>query len=326
MRSSAALMQAGAQMVKLEGGGWTAPNGALPRRARRAGVRAPGPHAAERARARRLPRAGPRASRRGARCARRRASWPTPAPRCWCWSWCRRRWRRRVRAATARRCVTIGIGAGAGTRGPGAGAARHARHHAAASCRASCATSPRAPAASSAALRRYVAAVKDGSFPDDPSTATEAEPCAPSTPSPNCAPRWPARARPPSCRPWATCTRATCRWCAQARAHGGPVVASIFVNRLQFAPHEDFDRYPRTLAARLRAAAGRGLRSRVRARRARAVPEPQTFKVVPDPALADILEGEFRPGFFTGVCTVVMKLFQACARPWPCSARRTTSS
>jgi pantoate--beta-alanine ligase len=40
-------------------------------------------------------------------------------------------------------------------------------------------------------------------------------------------------------------------------------------------------------------------------------PQPQTFRVVPDPALADILEGAFRPGFFNGVCTVVMKLFQA---------------
>ena len=96
-----------------------------------------------------------------------------------------------------------------------------------------------------------------------------------------------------------------------ACAHGGPVVASIFVNRLQFAPHEDFDRYPRTLArdCELLLAAGCDL---VFAPEERELyPEPQTFRVVPDPVLADMLEGEFRPGFFTGVCTVVMKLFQA---------------
>jgi len=96
-----------------------------------------------------------------------------------------------------------------------------------------------------------------------------------------------------------------------ACAHGGPVVASIFVNRLQFAPHEDFDRYPRTLArdCELLLAAGCDL---VFAPDERELyPEPQTFRVVPDPVLADMLEGEFRPGFFTGVCTVVMKLFQA---------------
>ncbi|HUG25594.1 pantoate--beta-alanine ligase [Piscinibacter sp.] len=100
----------------------------------------------------------------------------------------------------------------------------------------------------------------------------------------------------------------------QARSHGLPVVASIFVNRLQFAPHEDFDRYPRTLArdAELLAAAGCDI---VFAPDERELyPQPQTFKVQPDPALADILEGHFRPGFFTGVCTVVMKLF-GCVRP-----------
>ena len=43
-------------------------------------------------------------------------------------------------------------------------------------------------------------------------------------------------------------------------------------------------------------------------------PQPQTFNVHPDPALADILEGHFRPGFFTGVCTVVMKLL-SCVQP-----------
>jgi len=97
----------------------------------------------------------------------------------------------------------------------------------------------------------------------------------------------------------------------QARALGDMTVASIFVNRLQFAPHEDFDSYPRTLsedAAQLKAT---GCQVLFAPAEAELYPQAQTFKVLPDPALADILEGHFRPGFFTGVCTVVMKLFQA---------------
>ena len=99
----------------------------------------------------------------------------------------------------------------------------------------------------------------------------------------------------------------------QARAAVGPdglVVASVFVNRLQFAPHEDFDRYPRTLPrdAELLASASCDL---VFAPDEREMyPEPQGYKVHPPAALADILEGHFRPGFFIGVCTVVAKLFQ----------------
>jgi pantoate--beta-alanine ligase len=99
-----------------------------------------------------------------------------------------------------------------------------------------------------------------------------------------------------------------------ARRKGGPVVASIFVNRLQFAPHEDFDRYPRTLARDCELLAGAGCELVFAPDEAELYPEPQTFKVLPDPALADILEGQFRPGFFTGVATVVMKLFQ-CVQP-----------
>lgn len=97
----------------------------------------------------------------------------------------------------------------------------------------------------------------------------------------------------------------------RARECGGPTVASIFVNRLQFLPHEDFDSYPRTWEAdraRLEAA---GCDILFAPREADLYPEPQTFKVQPDPRLADLLEGAFRPGFFTGVCTVVMKLFSA---------------
>ncbi|MEO8298545.1 MAG: pantoate--beta-alanine ligase [Burkholderiales bacterium] len=90
----------------------------------------------------------------------------------------------------------------------------------------------------------------------------------------------------------------------------GPVVASIFVNRLQFLPHEDFDRYPRTLARDAELLEGAGCDFVFAPDEAELYPEPQAYKVVPPAALADILEGEFRPGFFTGVCTVVMKLFQ----------------
>jgi pantoate--beta-alanine ligase len=89
----------------------------------------------------------------------------------------------------------------------------------------------------------------------------------------------------------------------------GKVVASIFVNRLQFAPHEDFDRYPRTLARDAELLATAGCDLAFAPDEAEFYAQPQTFKVVPDPALAELLEGHFRPGFFTGVCTVVMKMF-----------------
>ncbi len=100
----------------------------------------------------------------------------------------------------------------------------------------------------------------------------------------------------------------------QAKTHGLPVVASIFVNRLQFAPHEDFDRYPRTLARDAQLLESAGCDLVFAPDEAELYPQPQSFKVTPDPALADILEGHFRPGFFTGVCTVVMKLF-GCVQP-----------
>ncbi len=97
----------------------------------------------------------------------------------------------------------------------------------------------------------------------------------------------------------------------QAQPLGDVTVASIFVNRLQFLPHEDFDSYPRTWesdCAQLQAA---GCDVLFAPRETDLYPEPQTFKVHPDPQLADMLEGHFRPGFFVGVSTVVMKLF-AC--------------
>jgi pantoate--beta-alanine ligase len=100
----------------------------------------------------------------------------------------------------------------------------------------------------------------------------------------------------------------------RAKPLGDVTVASIFVNRLQFLPHEDFDTYPRTWDSdceKLRAA---GCDVLFAPDEKALYPEPQTCKVHPDPALADILEGHFRPGFFIGVCTVVMKLF-SCVQP-----------
>ncbi len=97
----------------------------------------------------------------------------------------------------------------------------------------------------------------------------------------------------------------------KAKPLGDVTVASIFVNRLQFAPHEDFDSYPRTWEAdceRLRAA---GCDLLFAPRETDLYPEPQTYKVHPPAELADILEGHFRPGFFVGVSTVVMKLFSS---------------
>src|SRR4051812_729822 len=94
-----------------------------------------------------------------------------------------------------------------------------------------------------------------------------------------------------------------------ATRHGLPVVASIFVNRLQFAPHEDFDTYPRTLERDCALLAPAGCDIVFAPTESELYPEPQGFKVVPPGAIADILEGHFRPGFFTGVCTVVAKLF-----------------
>ncbi len=87
-------------------------------------------------------------------------------------------------------------------------------------------------------------------------------------------------------------------------------VASIFVNRLQFLPHEDFDSYPRTFepdCAQLQAA---GCDVVFAPLENDMYPEPQGYKMHPPAGLADILEGHFRPGFFVGVSTVVMKLFQ----------------
>ena len=93
-----------------------------------------------------------------------------------------------------------------------------------------------------------------------------------------------------------------------ARRHGDCVVTSIFVNRLQFGPNEDFDRYPRTLEADRTELENRGVDVLFAPREHEMYPVPQLYRVEPPP-IADELEGAFRPGFFHGVCTVVLKLF-----------------
>jgi len=100
----------------------------------------------------------------------------------------------------------------------------------------------------------------------------------------------------------------------QAKPLGDVVVVSIFVNRLQFLPHEDFDTYPRTWEADCQALEAAGCDVVFAPSEKELYPEPQGFTIQPPSESANILEGHFRPGFFVGVCTVVMKLF-ACVGP-----------
>jgi pantoate--beta-alanine ligase len=99
-----------------------------------------------------------------------------------------------------------------------------------------------------------------------------------------------------------------------ARQHGDPVVTSIFVNRLQFGPNEDFDSYPRTMQADIEKLEKEGVYILFAPTERDLYPQPQEYRVDPPQQLGDILEGEFRPGFFKGVCTVVLKLF-SCVQP-----------
>ena len=99
-----------------------------------------------------------------------------------------------------------------------------------------------------------------------------------------------------------------------AANHGDPVVASIFVNRLQFGPNEDFDKYPRTLDDDIAKLEKEGVYVLFAPDEREMYPVPQEYRISPPQDLGDILEGEFRPGFFIGVTTVVMKLFQ-CVQP-----------
>src|SRR5690554_1107243 len=100
-----------------------------------------------------------------------------------------------------------------------------------------------------------------------------------------------------------------------ARQHGDPVVASIFVNPLQFGVNEDFAKYPRTLEADIeKLERERDVYVLFAPNEREMYPEPQNFQVQPPSDLGGILEGEFRPRFFGGVSTVVLKLF-SCVQP-----------
>ena len=92
------------------------------------------------------------------------------------------------------------------------------------------------------------------------------------------------------------------------KRHADCVVASIFVNRLQFGPNEDFDRYPRTFESDCAKLESEGVDVLFAPHEHEMYPTPQVYRVQPPP-VGDELDGAFRPGFFNGVCTVVLKLF-----------------
>jgi pantoate--beta-alanine ligase len=94
-----------------------------------------------------------------------------------------------------------------------------------------------------------------------------------------------------------------------AKQHGQPVVASIFVNPLQFGAGEDYERYPRTLEADCAKLEAAGCDLVFAPDVAELYPVPQTYTVAPPDSIANDLCGAFRPGHFSGVATVVLKLF-----------------
>ena len=93
-----------------------------------------------------------------------------------------------------------------------------------------------------------------------------------------------------------------------AKPRAACTVVSIFVNRLQFGPQEDFERYPRTLEADCAKLRDAGVDVVFAPDEREIYPEPQTYVVEPSD-LQHILDGAVRPGHFRGVATVVLKLF-----------------
>ena len=102
--------------------------------------------------------------------------------------------------------------------------------------------------------------------------------------------------------------RALLRRAHELAGPAGTVAVSIFVNPLQFGPEEDLDKYPRTLGADLAACDAEGVDLVFAPSVREMYPQEQLVRVDPGPT-GEILEGEFRPGFFHGVLTIVLKLF-----------------
>jgi pantoate--beta-alanine ligase len=94
----------------------------------------------------------------------------------------------------------------------------------------------------------------------------------------------------------------------RARALGTTVITSVFVNPLQFGEAADLERYPRTLDADMSVIEAEGGDLVFAPSATEMYPTPQRITIDPGP-LGNVLEGEFRPGHFSGMLTVVLKLF-----------------
>ncbi len=102
--------------------------------------------------------------------------------------------------------------------------------------------------------------------------------------------------------------RALLRRAHQIAGRNGSVLVSVFVNPLQFGTGEDLGRYPRSIQADVGICAEEGVSVVFAPAHDQMYPAEQMITVRPG-SMGDILEGAFRPGFFDGVLTVVLKLF-----------------
>ncbi|HEX2319018.1 MAG TPA: pantoate--beta-alanine ligase [Streptosporangiaceae bacterium] len=102
--------------------------------------------------------------------------------------------------------------------------------------------------------------------------------------------------------------RALLRAASETSGQNGSLVVSVFVNPLQFGVGEDLDRYPRTLSDDMAVCSEEGVDVVFAPAHDQMYPAEQMITVQPGP-MGEVLEGTFRPGFFEGVLTVVLKLF-----------------